>query len=341
MNIATEAHRARLARLTTYIASARALSSLSWKALKTEHILVEDVTADPSTNPAQLIVVGQVSHGLNYLGPISNFNPQFDNMAKAKLTFELELPLDLSFASNYFQVVASLRRLQRDIAKTSDTRNLLVDATTSSSMKFGAPLFHVKLDDYDEEGVPDGPIADDANDPDYFPMSTNWPVPINASQAFMAMGETHIFEPLNVFTSTSRCLDPSLFLRKLPEVIIIREGATSAGHHSKKKPICGIRRDEPSKGTNKVESEGAAHRQAGGTTEGSVSSRKRKFGEEDVGNAVETAPSLSDVITSLSIANDAPTVDNGDQEEVAKTLEEPTIVLNKTLSSRGKGKAKA
>ncbi|KAF4586094.1 hypothetical protein EYR38_009742 [Pleurotus pulmonarius] len=290
-------------------------------------------------------------------------------MAKAKLTFELELPSDSTFASDYFRAVASLRRLQRDIAKTSDTRNLLVDATTSSSMKFGAPLFRVKLDDYDEEGVPDGPIADDADDPDYFPTSTNWPVPVNASRAFAAMGETHIFEPLNVFASTGRHLDPSLFSRKLPgalvevhfdlhhwyfakdkfdsfnahpkQVIIIREGANSAGHRLKKKPIRGIRRDEPPKGTNKVESEEAARVLSGGTTKASVSSRKRKFGEEDVGNAAATAPSPSDVIASLNIANDAPAVDNGDQEEVAKTLEEPTIVLSRTLSLRGKGKAKA
>ncbi len=146
------------------------------------------------------------------------------------------------------------------------------------------------------------------DDPDYFPTSTNWHVPVNASRAFAAMGETHIFEPLNVFASTGRRLDPSLFSRKLPgalvevhfdlhhwyfakdkfdsfnahpkQVIIIREGANSAGHRLKKKPIRGIRRDEPPKGTNKVESEEAARVLSEGTTEASVSSRKRKFGEE-------------------------------------------------------------
>lgn len=144
-SIATEAHRARLARLTTYVASAKALSTFSWKAYKTEHVVVDNVGADPLSNPAQLIIVGQVSHGVSYLGPVGNFNAQFDNMAKAKLTFELELPAESSFASDYFRAVAALRRLQKDVAKSSDVRNLLVDASTSSAVKFGAPLFRPKV----------------------------------------------------------------------------------------------------------------------------------------------------------------------------------------------------
>ncbi|KAF4580258.1 hypothetical protein EYR38_005733 [Pleurotus pulmonarius] len=85
-------------------------------------------------------------------------------MAKAKLTFELELPAESSFASDYFRAVAALRRLQKDVAKSSDVRNLLVDASTSSAVKFGAPLFRPKIHDEDEECLPDGDIADNTGE---------------------------------------------------------------------------------------------------------------------------------------------------------------------------------
>ncbi|KAF4596422.1 hypothetical protein EYR38_007802 [Pleurotus pulmonarius] len=81
-------------------------------------------------------------------------------MGKAKLTFELELPADANFASDYYRAVAALRKLQRDVSKSSDIRNLLVDASPNTNIKFGAPLFRNKLDENDEENLPEGNIAD-------------------------------------------------------------------------------------------------------------------------------------------------------------------------------------
>lgn len=108
------------------------------------------------------------------------------------------------------------------------------------------------------------------DDPDYFPTSTNWPIPGNASRAFMDMMETHIFEPLHVFTAAGRRVEPTQFARRLPgalvevhftlhhwyfskdrfdsfnaypkQVVIIKDAASSNVMRHKKKPARGIQR---------------------------------------------------------------------------------------------------
>ncbi|KAG9225265.1 hypothetical protein CCMSSC00406_0007096 [Pleurotus cornucopiae] len=286
MNIAVEAHRACLSRLTTYVASARLLSNLSWKAVKTEFVLVDDVAADPVMEPLELVIVGQVSHSVSHLDPLGNFSAQFDNMARAKFAFEIELPTNPAFTADYYKAVSTLRRLQRDAAKSSDVRHLLVDGTTNSNIKFTAPLFRRKLDGLDSELLPEGSIADDPNDPDYFPTAANWPVPFVSSRPFQDMLDTHIFQPLHVFTAVGKRIPSDEFARKLPgslvevhftlhhwyfardrfdsfnahakQIIIIKDTAVLDRSRLKRKAVRGInRRDDSEPETKRDKDEGA------------------------------------------------------------------------------------
>ncbi len=121
------------------------MASFSWKAVKTQFVLVDHAAANPMTDAVQLIVVGQVGHGVSYLDPLGNYNSQFDNMARAKLSFELQLPSDAVFSADYYRAVATLRKMQKDAAKTADIRNLLSDTSMNSGIKFSAPLFRRKV----------------------------------------------------------------------------------------------------------------------------------------------------------------------------------------------------
>ncbi|KAG5220804.1 CONSTITUTIVE PHOTOMORPHOGENIC protein [Salix suchowensis] len=174
----------------TYLALAKVLSTLSWKAVKTEHVLVNDIAANPIINAVQLIVVSQVSHRTSYLGPVGNFNVQFDNMIKAKLSFDLKLPADPAFTFDYYRAMSALKRIQKEAVKTADTRNLFIDTMMNS------------------------------DNPDYFPTSNNWPVPTNTSQAFLHMMESHIFQPLHVFTSTGKRVNSLQFTCRLPGALV-------------------------------------------------------------------------------------------------------------------------
>ncbi|KAF9494036.1 hypothetical protein BDN71DRAFT_1432110, partial [Pleurotus eryngii] len=222
-SIAVEAHRARLLRLTTYVALAKVLSSLSWKAVKTEFVLVDDVTADPVTDPLELIVVGQISHGVSHLDVLGNFSAQFDNMARAKFTFELELPANPAFTADYYKAISTLCRLQRDAAKSTDIRHLLVDGSTNLNIKI-MPEFVLKLDGLDAKLLPEGLITDDPDtipdDPDYYPTASNWPVPFGASCPFKDMLDTHMFQPLHVFTVSGKRISPDDFAQKLPGALV-------------------------------------------------------------------------------------------------------------------------
>lgn len=145
----------------------------------------------------------------------------------------------------------------------------------------------MQIHDDDEECLPDGDIADNtgelgtsrasvidsvADDPSYYPTSSNWPVPSDATQAFMAMSEKYVFDPLAVFTSAGRRIDPLQFARRLPgalvevhfdlhhwyfskekfdsfnahprQIVIIKEAAIPDGNRIKKKPARGIVRKE-------------------------------------------------------------------------------------------------
>lgn len=156
----------------------RGPTTLCWKACDRQQILVADQHADPFLNPIVLEMVGLVGRGGASLKPHGSYNPAFKNFPKAKLAFELEMPKDAIFAADFVRGVAFLKRLERNARPNVDGRNLFVDATVQSSIRFGAPLFRPKVrasfrfrplltsvpqkSDEDEEEIPDDYISHDA-----------------------------------------------------------------------------------------------------------------------------------------------------------------------------------
>ncbi|KAF9488077.1 hypothetical protein BDN71DRAFT_1513392 [Pleurotus eryngii] len=157
------------------------LSNLSWKAVKTKFILINNVMANPIAEPLELVIIRQISHDVSHLNPLGNFSFQFDNMAKAKFAFELELPENPAFTTNYYKAVSTLQCLQRDATKSTDIRHLLVNGLTNSNIKITTSIFHQKWNGQDEDLLPKGNITDDPANPDYFPTAANWLVPFGSS----------------------------------------------------------------------------------------------------------------------------------------------------------------
>lgn len=105
---------------------------------------MKDQAADPLLDPIQLVMVGQLSRGGANLKPLGSYSPQFNNLAKAKISFELEMPAHGIFAGDYLRGVALLRKLEKNALPALESRNLLVDSTAHSHVRMVAALFREK-----------------------------------------------------------------------------------------------------------------------------------------------------------------------------------------------------
>lgn len=168
-----------------YVGNLRGPTTLCWKTSDREHVLVTDQLADPFVNPIILEMIGQVGRGGSSLKPHGSYNPTFKNFPKAKIAFELEMPTDAMFAADYLRGIAFLKRLERNARPSVEGRNLFLDSSAHSNVRFVAPLFRVKVrasvlcreaitkrgrrlpqrDDADDEEMPDDYISNDPGEP--------------------------------------------------------------------------------------------------------------------------------------------------------------------------------
>ncbi|KAF9489728.1 hypothetical protein BDN71DRAFT_1455643 [Pleurotus eryngii] len=165
-------------------------------------------------------MVGQVGRGGGALKPHGSYNPSFNNFPKAKITFELELPKDASFAADYVRGVAFLKRLERNARPAVEGRNLFLDSSAHSNIRFGAPLFRPKRDDADQEEMPDDYISSLAADAAYFPTSANWPILNVHAEAFHAALVEHVFCPIHVVDVSDKYVEPNDFATHLPGALV-------------------------------------------------------------------------------------------------------------------------
>ncbi|KAF4568055.1 hypothetical protein EYR36_010063 [Pleurotus pulmonarius] len=216
-----QAHQAELLRTSGYIASARMPSTICWKPVGKEDVLVKDQSCDPRAEPLLLIMVGQVGRGPNTLGPLGSFrvDSKFVTLDKAKMSFDIETPDEPVFAADFMRGMALLQKLEKAVAKTGDIQNLF-DGGATTSIRLGAPLFRVKYDDADCEELPDGNIANDPADADYFPTSRNWPVPRDIAAKWAEVATEKVFQPLRVFYHDGRSLGPAAFANTLPGALV-------------------------------------------------------------------------------------------------------------------------
>lgn len=128
-----------------YVGNLRGPSMLCWKTSDRKHVLVADQLADPFVNPIVLEMIGQVGRGGSSLKPHGSYNPAFKNFPKAKIIFELEMPKDAMFAADYLRGIAFLKRLERNARPSVEGRNLFIDSSARSNVRFVAPLFRAKV----------------------------------------------------------------------------------------------------------------------------------------------------------------------------------------------------
>ncbi|KAF4588995.1 hypothetical protein EYR40_010551 [Pleurotus pulmonarius] len=185
-----QAHQAELLRTSGYIASARMPSTICWKPVGKEDVLVKDQSCDPRAEPLLLIMVGQVGRGPNTLGPLGSFrvDSKFVTLDKAKMSFDIETPDEPVFAADFMRGMALLQKLEKAVAKTGDIQNLF-DGGATTSIRLGAPLFRVKYDDADCEELPDGNIANDPDAPTIIRKSPGVTRGIRRPAVYGAVGE--------------------------------------------------------------------------------------------------------------------------------------------------------
>ncbi|KAJ8517279.1 hypothetical protein ONZ45_g5521 [Pleurotus djamor] len=214
------AHRASMTRLATYVATARLIDRLFWKDYKGGQVLVGDPKADPAFDPVELILVATVTRGSSSLGALGNYNPDYENMAKAKISFTVEAPADPGFNRDYAAAVQLFRRLQESAAQGPNRKNLLASPTPNSNVRVSHALFRKKEDDEDGELLPEGNISDQPGDEFYFPTAANWPVSETYRSEFMSVADAMVFEPLHVFNHDGSRVDPSMLAARLPGALV-------------------------------------------------------------------------------------------------------------------------
>ncbi|KAF9495646.1 hypothetical protein BDN71DRAFT_1430863 [Pleurotus eryngii] len=203
-----------------YVGSLRVSSALCWKTSDREHVLVADQLDDPFVDPIVLEMIGQVGRGGGKLNPHGSYKPNYDNFNKAKITFELEMPKDAVFAADYLRGVAFLKRLVRNARPAVEERNLLVDSSAHSNVRFGAPLFRAKRDDDDEEEMPEDYISPNPADASYFPTSANWPMGADYVEAFESTRVNHVFCPIHVVDVNDLYVNPASLAARLPGSLV-------------------------------------------------------------------------------------------------------------------------
>jgi hypothetical protein len=135
-------NRNELLSVESYGASPVFLQGIAWEEEKSGDVLVNKA----SDVNAVVSVVGRVSeHGL-YVGPDGTFvNRQYGTLSAAKFLMLLAKPNDTVFASDFDKTISNLEKVQKQIAKTPHSENLVVWDGGMKKLRFTRNVFNERV----------------------------------------------------------------------------------------------------------------------------------------------------------------------------------------------------
>ncbi|KAJ7193507.1 hypothetical protein GGX14DRAFT_577135 [Mycena pura] len=200
-NFSSPYHRAQLALSSAYVAGPLfSVGNLHWKHLGKQNVLKEGKAAPanpdgPEAQDAVLVVVGNVANNNIALSPVGAWKSSYNkSLASAKYQFQILQPdTDAIFGADFLAAVATLKNVQKSIARDGQSKWLLMeDATSGTTIRFSWHVFEVIGPSTDTESLP---ILD-------------WPIANYDRDALIEISQTHAVTPFTVFDPEHNRIPP-------------------------------------------------------------------------------------------------------------------------------------
>jgi hypothetical protein len=128
--------------LSNYAASPNILNTTMWQHTDTGLEVV-----DPSNElPLKIFIVGRISTFRLKSGPAGNHMKNgFGSLDKAKYQLHMSRPADPELGADYNAAIANLETLQRQVATTTDIRNMVITDVTGKMIRFVRNIFTLRV----------------------------------------------------------------------------------------------------------------------------------------------------------------------------------------------------
>ncbi|EDR02455.1 uncharacterized protein LACBIDRAFT_332326 [Laccaria bicolor S238N-H82] len=177
-----------------YCASPNWNSRVGWANSKSGQILVDAKSGDEMF----CIVVGTVSETRFKMGPIGNYNPEFNKLKDAKYTFGLDEPTNPDFRPDWATAVKALENAENLIQGTKDHRHFIEKIGNLRSLRLSARVLQEK----------DPGVSDEIK-------LSHWPAPPEYHDALADLEDTHTVAPLMAYNEKESQILPE----ELPSVL--------------------------------------------------------------------------------------------------------------------------
>ncbi|EDR08202.1 uncharacterized protein LACBIDRAFT_327239 [Laccaria bicolor S238N-H82] len=186
--------RNRLIHTAQYCASPNWNSRVGWANSRSGQILVDAKSGDEMF----CIVVGTVSETRFKMGPVGNYNPEFNKLKDAKYTFGLDEPTNPDFRPDWATTVKALEDAENMIQGTKDHRHFIEKVGNLRSLRLSARVLQEK----------DPGVSDEIK-------LSHWPAPPEYRDALVDLEDTHTVAPLMAYNEKESQILPE----ELPSIL--------------------------------------------------------------------------------------------------------------------------